>query len=84
MSWMDRLNERAELMGRMMSAIGAVNKPNTGFSGANVLRVAATRCLSCGHTKECREWLDAHPEGAAHAPAICPNANLFKEWARYG
>jgi len=80
MRWMDRMNERAELMGRMMQTIGAAEKMPQSFIAETELRQAASRCLQCEKTGECASWLHSHQDGAPEAPAICPNAELFSAW----
>ena len=80
MNWMDRLNERAELMGRMLNTIGAMKEvPSAAHSDA-VIRAAAFRCINCSETESCRQWLDTHAEGAEQALSACPNADLFNSW----
>lgn len=77
---MDRLNERAELMGRMLDTIGAMKHlPTAAHSDAEV-RAAAFRCINCSETENCRKWLDAHSEGADEALDACPNSELFNSW----
>ncbi|ADZ71033.1 DUF6455 family protein [Polymorphum gilvum] len=80
MRWIDRLNERAELMGRMMETIGALNAAPHGMLAASELRLAAHRCLNCRQAEECLSWLDTHAGGADAAPDLCPNAALFADW----
>ena len=80
MNWMDRLNERADLMGRMLDTIGAMKQVPTGAHSDAALRSAAYRCINCSETETCRAWLDQHPEGADRALPQCPNAPLFNSW----
>lgn len=80
MNWMERLNERAELMGRMLDTIGAMNRVPSDFNTTNEMRSAAVRCISCRETESCRKWLEDHPDGAERALAQCPNAALFNSW----
>jgi len=79
-NWMDRLTERAELMGRMLDTIGAMNKVPVNLRADMELRSAAKRCVSCRETEACRLWLDSHPEGAEAPLDKCPNADLFNSW----
>jgi len=79
-NWMDRLNERAELMGKMLDTIGAMNNMPAGIQSDAALRSAAVRCINCQNTEACREWLADHPEGAAQPMKSCPNADLFSSW----
>jgi len=80
LNWMDRLNERAELMGRMLDTIGAMNHVPTGAHTDAALRSAAYRCINCSETEACRAWLESHPDGADEALPNCPNAPLFNSW----
>jgi len=80
MNWMDRLNERAELMGRMLDTLGAMKHVPSGPQSGAALRSAAHRCLNCSHTDACRDWLENHPDGAERALPVCPNAQLFNSW----
>ncbi len=80
MNWMDRLNERAELMGRMLDTIGAMQHMPAGVQSDNALRSAAVRCINCRNTDACKKWLENHPEGAMRPMEGCPNADLFGSW----
>ncbi|WP_299812577.1 DUF6455 family protein [uncultured Roseibium sp.] len=74
---MERLKERAELMGQMIETIGAMDNGPAGAQADRVLRSAALRCVRCKHTEACRQWLADHSGGAEKAMADCPNASLF-------
>lgn len=80
MNWMDRLNERAELMGRMLDTIGAMKNIPVGVQSDAAIRSAAIRCINCRNTVSCKQWLSEHPEGASHPMKDCPNAVLFASW----
>lgn len=80
MNWMDRLNERADLMGRMLDTIGAMKQMPVGLHSDAALRSAAHRCINCSETEACRVWLDQHPDGADRPLPECPNAQLFNSW----
>ncbi|MCK7611695.1 DUF6455 family protein [Roseibium sediminicola] len=77
---MDRLNERADLMGRMLDTIGAMKQMPVGVQSGAALRSAAHRCINCSETEACRAWLDQHPDGADRPLQECPNAQLFNSW----
>lgn len=80
MNWMDRLNERAELMGKMLDTIGALNDMPTDLRMDSELRSAAVRCINCRDIEACKTWLQDHTHGASKAPSHCPNASLFNSW----
>lgn len=80
MNWMDRLNERAELMGRMLETIGAMENVPAGTQADIDLRAAAVRCINCRESGTCMKWLEEHPNGAQRALPECPNAELFNSW----
>lgn len=82
MRWMDRMNERAHLMGRMLDTIGAMENIPQDKSAEAELRAAAVRCMSCSNSKECTGWLDAHKDGSDAPMESCPNADLFKNWIK--
>jgi len=79
-NWMDRLNERAELMGRMLDTIGAMKDVPAATHSDAAIRSAAYRCINCSETDTCRKWLDEHADGADRALSDCPNAELFNSW----
>ncbi|GGB58950.1 hypothetical protein GCM10011316_33750 [Roseibium aquae] len=80
MRWMDRMNERAELMGRMLKTIGATDHIPSYLSTGMELRAASQRCLQCSCSDECKDWLSTHDEGADKPMPSCPNADLFQSW----
>ncbi|WP_417688975.1 DUF6455 family protein [Roseibium sp.] len=82
MRWIDRMNERADLMGRMIQTIGAMDKMPAGLSLESDLRLAASRCLTCSHTKACARWLEDNCEGADAPMSNCPNAEVFSNWLK--
>ena len=77
---MDRLNERADLMGKMLQTIGAMDNTPTGPQAEAAMRSAAYRCMNCKETEACKAWLEKHAEGAIQALPECPNASLFNSW----
>lgn len=80
MRWVDRINERASLMGRMLETIGAMDRIPDGHCVGQQLRIASSNCQSCDQTDTCRQWLDSNQTGAAEPLGSCPNADLFKSW----
>lgn len=80
MNWMERLNERADLMGKMLETIGAMKTDRSGMHAGISMRTATLRCLSCRETEACREWLAKRESGSGETPDHCPNAALFRSW----
>lgn len=82
MNWMDRLNERAELMGRMLETIGAMKGLPGGEQAGIDLETASRRCMSCEETGKCRKWLESNADGANAPMKDCPNVILFQSWLK--
>lgn len=80
MRWIDKMNERANLMGRMLNTIGAMDSMPEGMSAAGDLRLATSRCMNCEHADICVVWLKDHQDGADQPLDLCPNASLFGGW----
>jgi hypothetical protein len=76
MSIFRRIDERAEMMGRMMQVVGVNDFADTGLALESQLRTAFFRCQACRASGECQDWLTEH-EVAAEAPSFCPNADFF-------
>lgn len=70
------LDDRLEMMGRMLATTGAdLTRLPSGTLDAQ-FRSAAYRCLGCRKEAQCERWLDeGHAQAAA--PAFCPNAQLM-------
>ncbi|MCA1300409.1 DUF6455 family protein [Stappia indica] len=82
MGILQRMDERATLMGRMMRTVGADTGMPADMGLGLALHSAAQKCLGCDRPQECAGWLDAHQNtGADHAPDYCPNADLFADWS---
>ncbi len=81
MNWMEQLNQRAHLMGRMLETIGASESITDGSSSVKDLRAAAEKCANCTEADGCAEWLNQHADGSANPYDACPNAALFTRWA---
>ena len=81
MRWVEEMNERAELMQRMLKTIGAMDRVSRGMFAGPEMREAMDRCKTCGEAESCRQWLDDHADGTLEPPELCPNAALFHRWA---
>ncbi|WP_150526226.1 DUF6455 family protein [Roseibium sediminis] len=81
MNWMNRLNHRAELMGRMLETIGVNTHDLEGHIPGEELNAAAARCEDCSHAGECRTWLEQNACGSSVPMEACPNHDLFVTWS---
>lgn len=81
MNWMNRLNERAALMGQMLETIGIDAQSLEQTVPGDTLNLAIDCCASCERSDECRDWLAKHREGSREPMASCPNSDLLKSWA---
>ncbi|MTI44244.1 hypothetical protein JM93_04083 [Roseibium hamelinense] len=84
MRWMDRMNERADLMGRMLETIGAMQSLPEGQRLDQELREASSRCMHCKNAEGCKDWLSENAAGASKPFQNCPNAALFSSWLKPG
>lgn len=73
---MKRIGEHAVLFGRMAERHGVDWSRATGVAGDIALRRAVSACIACRETEACRRLAATDP-----APAYCPNAGQFREWA---
>jgi len=83
MGFLKRLDDRAGLMNRMAETVGADigDAIIDGRLDAIGVRSALIACAGCGSAEECVHWMDAHPDGAQHAPDYCRNATLLDRLA---
>ena len=79
MKLFDRIEKHSDLMHRMAQTVGADfgDAILSGQLTGHELRTAVLRCTCCDGADDCPGWMDAHPEGAAHAPGYCQNAELL-------
>ena len=75
-SILSRLTAKAELIDGMMSTVGVRDEFSHMQGGAEALRLATMRCMSCSKPGACASWLSEH-ETAAEAPDFCRNQDLF-------
>jgi hypothetical protein len=74
-----RVLEQADLMDRVMDAIG-INPARAARIDRGIARYEArSRCIGCADDQKCRSWL-AHTSGAKAntPPEFCPNAAFFR------
>jgi hypothetical protein len=73
----DHLDRQSTLMGGMMERLNVDFQAGDGVALGQRLGRAVRACVSCQNTETCQAWQDAHVDGAAEAPAFCPNADLW-------
>lgn len=79
-SWpmLKRVHDQAELMDRVMEAIGLAPARAARIDRGMAFYEARTRCIECVRDGPCRDWLAGLPAGKApHPPAFCCNAAFF-------
>jgi len=72
-----RVKRRTDLLDRMMATLGVRGKFASLPNGPEVLRRAATRCMTCGRADACAAWLD-EDRNRIEAPGFCRNHDLFE------
>jgi hypothetical protein len=75
----ERVERQARLMGEMMARLGVDPGAAARERRGAALAAASRACLLCGHSGECRQWLDAPGKTA---PPFCPNASFFARLGR--
>ena len=77
-----RLLHRADRFEAMVVRLGVGDELEQLSDRAGVVDRAVDRCLGCGQTGPCHEWLDQN-ETAPAAPDYCPNHDLFERLLKY-
>lgn len=75
------LDDRGELMGRMLDARHLDFTRTSPFTLARVLREAVPACQQCRHADDCKQWLDTATEDDGAYRRFCPNSNRFDRLA---
>ena len=76
MGLITKMDQRLELMGKMMRQTQFdLTKSNT-LNLDQSYRKSVFKCLNCTSESQCRQWLDASKE-TTEAPDFCPNADEF-------
>ncbi len=75
---MTRMDDHAELMGRMAERAGADlgDALIAGLIDGQTLRAAYFRCYACGATEACRNHLES---AAVAPPEFCRNGRLIED-----
>ncbi|MEM1045567.1 MAG: DUF6455 family protein [Pseudomonadota bacterium] len=77
------LDERADMMARMLETLGLRNRPCSDAAAASDLRTAARNCMMCRSTGECQTWIaEQDIVGRTSDPTFCPNYARFMEWQK--
>ena len=82
-SQLTRVLQQAELMDRMMAALGANPARAARIDDGTAFYGARTRCIACTVDHSCRTWLSKR-EGteSSEPPAFCANAAFFRAAAQ--
>ncbi len=81
-SWpmLNRVFRQAELMDRMMGRVGVNPAVAARVAQGAAWYEARTKCISCCHEHECRNWLECS-EGHPMPPDFCTDAEFFRSCA---
>jgi len=80
MSFPSRLGGHAKLLGRMIRVCGVDPAQFTHDRPALSFISVARACMACGHTENCRIWLDlVEQQDVQEPPSFCPNAARFRQ-----
>lgn len=72
-----RLMHRADRFETMADRLGVAEDLEKLSDHAGVVNRAVDRCMSCGKTEACQQWLDQNGT-SEQAPDYCPNHDLFE------
>lgn len=72
-----RLLHRADRFELMVERLGVADDLQQLSDHAGVVHRAVDRCLGCGETEACQQWLDQNGTRES-APDYCPNHDLFE------
>lgn len=78
---LDRVLRQAELMDRVMEQLGVNPAVAARVDRGLGFYEARSRCIACGHERECREGLQSAARDVGPAP-FCPNAAFLSTCAR--
>jgi hypothetical protein len=74
-----RVLEQAELMDRMMDALGINPATAARIDRGSAWYEARSRCIACTRDTGCRRWLSGlQGEISSSPPAFCANADFFR------
>ncbi len=77
------LDERADMMTRMLETLGLRDRACPDAAAARELRSAAQNCMMCQTTGACQKWLNEQDVvGHTSDPTFCPNYERFMEWQK--
>ncbi|MEM8811329.1 MAG: DUF6455 family protein [Pseudomonadota bacterium] len=76
------IDERSDLMSRMMVAMDVQAGSCSSEAEARSLRDASRNCMLCKSTGQCQTWLNEEEvAGRLSEPTFCPNYERFLEQA---
>jgi hypothetical protein len=73
----NRVERQAYLMGAMMEHLRV--DPAAAVLRDRAFAAATRRCLWCGVSDQCRQWLDVDRASESATPDLCVNAPFFSE-----
>jgi hypothetical protein len=76
MGLIKKMDQRLELMGKMMRQTQFDLTKSNDLSLDQSYKKSVFKCLNCTSERQCRQWLDTSKE-ITEAPDFCPNAGEF-------
>ena len=77
-SLLEKWRVRGDLAARMMRKTEVAHIVASAEDGPALMREAAAKCLQCGQSEACTEWLDRVPSGRS-APFYCHNREFIRQ-----
>lgn len=79
MRYLDRLDDKALQLGRMMQCCAIDPAILAGEQLGQTMAAVARACIACPNGTACRAWLEqAEQRGVNRPPSFCPNAARFR------
>jgi hypothetical protein len=75
---LDRISRQAELMDRVIERVGVIPGVAARVDRGLAFYEARTKCISCVHEWECRQWLARRPAERSAPAEFCPNAEFLR------
>ncbi len=78
MGTQDRLDDRVNLLAKMIIATDTNDSKACGLGKLGKFNNLVKNCLNCQSSEDCIIWLEQYPI-SANAPSFCPNAKLLNK-----